>query len=271
MFHRPDGRLTAVLLAALLLTGCGICRADSHEEWEPPDPVKDLETVQERGTLVIGVTEFPPMDTRKDGTWTGFDAELSEAYAESIGVSVEFREIDWDEKTYLLDDGEIDLIWNGMTGTEELAQAITCSVPYLSNTQVIVLKDEDAAKYRDVKACSHLLFSCEEGSAAQSLLSKMRYRLETCNSQQDAVAAVKNGKTDAAVVDQIMAAYLTGGNSGLCSAYPINEEVLCVGMRKGSSLEASVNAFLQDMSQNGKLADAAKNYGLSDALLSPDA
>lgn len=69
---------------------------------------------------MVGITDFAPMDYRTGDDWTGFDADLAKAFAQSIGVTAKFVEIDWDKKTDLLEQGTIDCIWNGMTQTDEL-------------------------------------------------------------------------------------------------------------------------------------------------------
>ena len=64
----------------------------------------DLAYVQDKGTLVVGITEFEPMDFQNtDGEWIGFDADMAKAFAESLGVDVEFQVIDWDNKIMELD------------------------------------------------------------------------------------------------------------------------------------------------------------------------
>lgn len=81
----------------------------------------DLAYVKVKGTLVVGITDFEPMDYQdENGNWIGFDADLASAFAESLGVDVEFVEIDWDNKILELDGKTIDCVWNGMTLTDEV-------------------------------------------------------------------------------------------------------------------------------------------------------
>ena len=62
----------------------------------------DLEYVKDKGTLVVGITEFAPMDYKdENGKWIGFDADMATAFAKSLGVEVEFVIIDWDNKTMI--------------------------------------------------------------------------------------------------------------------------------------------------------------------------
>ena len=63
-------------------------------------------------------------------------------YAEKLGVEAEFVEIDWDTKIMELDAGNIDVVWNGMTLTDEVKAAMECTKPYCNNAQVIVVPAE---------------------------------------------------------------------------------------------------------------------------------
>ena len=84
----------------------------------------DLAYVLDNGKLVVGITEYEPMDYKdENGEWTGFDAELARLFAEELGVECEFFVLaDWGKKFFELDAKNIDCVWNGMTITEE-AQA----------------------------------------------------------------------------------------------------------------------------------------------------
>ena len=75
--------------------------------------------------FVVGITDFAPMDYKDDsGAWIGFDADMAKAFAEYLGQDVEFVEIDWDNKILELDSGNIDAVWNGMTLTDEVLNAM---------------------------------------------------------------------------------------------------------------------------------------------------
>ena len=102
----------------------------------------DVDYVKEKGTLVVGMTDFAPMDYKAEGSdeWIGFDADMAKAFGESLGVSVEFVEIDWDNKILELDAKTIDCVWNGMTLTDEVTSSMECSNAYCNNAQVVVTK-----------------------------------------------------------------------------------------------------------------------------------
>lgn len=100
----------------------------------------DVAYIQEKGTLVIGITDFAPMDYKDEsGAWIGFDADMAKIVAEKLGVEAQFVEIDWDNKIMELDSKNIDVVWNGMTLTSEVTSAMDCSNAYCNNAQVVVV------------------------------------------------------------------------------------------------------------------------------------
>ena len=113
----------------------------------------DLEYVKDKGTLVVGITEFAPMDYKdENGKWIGFDADMATAFAKSLGVEVEFVIIDWDNKAFELESKAIDCVWNGMTITDEVKAAMDCSNAYCNNSQIVIVPSKDADKYQSVES-----------------------------------------------------------------------------------------------------------------------
>ncbi len=100
----------------------------------------DVAYIQGKGKLIVGITDFAPMDYKDDNDeWIGFDADMAKLVAEKLGVEVEFVEIDWDNKILELNSKSIDVVWNGMTLTNEVMNAMDCSNAYCNNAQVVVL------------------------------------------------------------------------------------------------------------------------------------
>ena len=88
----------------------------------------------------------------ENGNWIGFDADMARLAAEELGVEVEFVVIEWKKKTTELQSKNIDLIWNGMTATDELDEALDFSVSYAENKQVVVTTAANAGKYTTIEA-----------------------------------------------------------------------------------------------------------------------
>jgi polar amino acid transport system substrate-binding protein len=99
----------------------------------------DVEAIKAKGSLIVGITDFEPMDYEDEsGEWIGFDADMAKIVAEKLGVDIEFVVIDWDTKEMELDSGSIDVVWNGMTLTDEVTSAMECTNAYCNNAQVVV-------------------------------------------------------------------------------------------------------------------------------------
>lgn len=251
-----------------VLSGCA--GRDEPAFSGPEAGQSDLEYVKAKGTLVVGVTEFAPMDYHQADAWTGFDAELVTGFAEKLGVAVAFVEINWDDKIKLLANGSIDCLWNGMTMTEELQNTISCTDPYLSNGQVVVFRAKDVGLYQTVESCSHVLFAVEAGSTGESLLKALRYRYTACDSQLEALRRVSAKQADATVIDIVMATYYTGAEqefSNLDFALLLNDEKTCAGFRKGSDLTDIANAYLREAYADGTIWALASRYDIEDAIL----
>ena len=113
------------------------------ETFTPAESDSDVAYIQDKGTLVVGITDFEPMDYKdENGQWIGFDADMARAVAEKLGVEIEFVEIDWDNKIFELEAKSIDVVWNGMTLTDEVKGAMECTNAYCHNAQVVVTKAE---------------------------------------------------------------------------------------------------------------------------------
>lgn len=103
----------------------------------------DVAYIQDKGSLIVGITDFAPMDYKdENGEWIGFDADMARLVAEKLGVEVEFVEIDWDNKIMELNAKNIDVVWNGMTLTDEVRASMDCTNPYCNNAQVVVIPEE---------------------------------------------------------------------------------------------------------------------------------
>ncbi|MCQ2405792.1 MAG: transporter substrate-binding domain-containing protein [Oscillospiraceae bacterium] len=101
----------------------------------------DVAYIQDKGTLIVGITDFAPMDYQNEnGEWIGFDADMAKIVAEKLGVAIEFVEIEWNNKVFELDGKGIDVVWNGMTLTDAVKTAMECTVAYCNNAQVVITK-----------------------------------------------------------------------------------------------------------------------------------
>ncbi len=140
---------------------------------------------KENPKLVIGYTLFAPIayydGDGQDANLIGFDIELAKAVVAYLNstyqcnITIEFLKIEWNDKEELLENGTIDLVWNGMTITPERTEGMALSVPYLANNQVAVVKKSEAAKYGTGKdalmqAATDAIIIVEKGSAGEEVV-----------------------------------------------------------------------------------------------------
>ena len=175
-------KLWALLLALAMVLSLAACggNSDSGAKDAPPADTSapaetdapaegdqqaadsDLAYVQGKGTLVVGMTDFAPMDYRDaNGNWIGFDADMASAFAESLGVKVEFQEITWDYKVMELDAKSIDCVWNGMTLNDEVKAAMDTGNAYCLNAQVLVVPADRAADFENLTTLEGLNVAVE--------------------------------------------------------------------------------------------------------------
>ncbi len=257
-------KFLALVLAGIMCMGissCGKKTADENAQAE-----SDLAYVTEKGKLVVGVTEYEPMDYMENGEWTGFDAEFAQEVAKLMGVDVEFVVIDWDNKFLELDSKSIDCIWNGMTITDEVNLNTSCSVPYAKNEQVVVMKKDAVDNYKDNDSMKDLKFAVESGSAAESAAEELGFNTVAVKAQSDALMEVQAGSTDACIIDITMADSMTGEGTSyaeLAKGLSLTKEEYGIGFRKGSDLKAAVDGYIKELKDNGKLNELSEKYSVS--------
>ena len=249
----------ALVLVCTLFTACG-AKSDS-----------DLKYIKDKGTLVVGITDYAPMDFKdENGNWTGFDAEFAEMVAKELGVKCEFFVLaDWGKKFFELESKNIDVIWNGMTITEEVKLNTNCSAPYVINAQVLVMKADRLAQYDSVEKLNDLTFAVENGSAGQAAVEEIGISSEMIVATQDQAAAlmeVAAGTSDACVIDITMANAMTGEGTDyadLAAGIALTSEEYGIGCRKESDLTAEIDKLMAKWKEDGTLQTLADKYSLT--------
>ena len=249
----------AILMVATLLTACGAAKA----------PETDLSYIKDKGKLVVGITDYAPMDYKDDnGEWTGFDAEFAQLFAKDLGVECEFYVIaDWGKKFMELDTKQIDAVWNGMTITEEAKLNSNVSNPYVVNAQVVVMKADVVADYDYMESLNGLTIAVENGSAGQDAANAITgATIVPLQDQGAALLEVKAGTADACVIDITMAYAMTGEGTDyadLAAGISLTEELYGVSFRKDSDVTAVFNDFMAKIKADGTLQALADKYDLT--------
>ena len=279
-------KLLAMLLTLamiLSLAACGGSKDEAPADTETPTETEtpaeqestdasDVAYVKDNGKLIVGITDFAPMDYKDEGNdeWIGFDADMAKAFAEYLGVDVEFIEINWDNKAMELETKAIDAVWNGMTLTEEVQKLMGTSDAYCNNGQVVVVKSDVADQYQTVESLSDLAFAVENGSAGAEQLDALGIPYTALQTQANALMEVASGASDACVIDLLMAGAMIGEGTSypnLTYTVQLNSEEYGVGFRVGSDLVDAFNTFWKEAYDAGTVMEVAATYGVQESII----
>lgn len=232
----------------------------------------DVDYVKEKGTLIVGITDFAPMDYKAEGSdeWIGFDADMAKAFAESLGVEVEFLEINWDNKALELENKGVDAVWNGMTLTDDVKALMATSDPYCLNGQVVVLSADVADQYQTAESLSGLSFAVENGSAGMEQAEAAGLDYVPMDTQAKALMEVASGTSDAAIIDLLMAVAMVGEGTSypdLTYTVQLSSDEYGVGFRKGSDLAEAFSSFWKEAYDAGTVMEIAEKYGIQDVMI----
>ena len=256
-------KLVKGLLAVLMMVSVVGCSSGNEKT--------DSDAIKEKGKLVVGITDFAPMDYKdENGNWIGFDADLATLFAKSLGVEVEFSEIEWDNKAIELQSNNIDCVWNGMTLNDEVKSTMDCSNAYMNNAQVVIVNKKNADKAKSVEDIKGFKFAVEAGSAGKDMVEENGLSYTEFDSQAKTLVEIRNGSCDAAIIDSLMAAAMVGEGTSfddLTYTIGLNKEEYGVGFRQGSNLVEKLNAFLVDSYKDGTIQKLADQYGVSAAIV----
>jgi len=245
---------------------------ETEEKADDTEAVEDdLQYIVNKGTLVIGITDFEPMDYQDaDGNWIGFDADMAVKFAEYLGVTPEFQIIDWDNKVMELNSKIVDVIWNGMTLTDEVKASMETSNAYCNNAQVVILPASVADNYSDAESLKDLTFAVESGSAGKDMAEEYGFNYVEVADQATTLLEVKSGTADASIIDSLMAAAMVGEGTNyadLTYTIGLNSEEYGVGFRKGSAAADALNDFFKASYADGTMEEIAETYGVQAALI----
>ena len=258
-------KILVLLLALLTLIPLAACSGKDSDDWS---------YIKNKKNLIIGITEYEPMNYYEDGKLVGFDTEFAEAVCAKLGITPEFTIINWDTKETELASKKIDCIWNGLTITEDRKKNISFSDSYLRNEQVVVIRAADAGTYTSAASLSGKTVVAETESAGEAAIES---DLKDANyiavdSQAKTLLEVKAGTADASVIDLTMANAMTGPGTEyadlmIVTGIKMQAEEYAIGFRLGSDCVKTFNDAIKGLVSDGTLAGIAGKYDLTDLLI----
>lgn len=269
-FKKVIGLTLVSLMAAAMLAGCGKSDKTVASDWD---------YIAKKGEMTIGITYFAPMNFKDNqGELTGFETEFAKAVSEKLGVKANFIEIEWSAKETELNSKNIDCIWNGMTIDDERKANMDIATPYMTNKQVMVVKKGNEGKYKTAEDLKSATVVAEKKSAGEGVMISDEFFAQVKNAtpvdtQMKALLEVKAGTADVALVDYVASIGSIGEGTDLNDLAVIGDKSFAdeqygIAFRKNSpqTLE-KVNAAIQEVANEGKLAEFAAKYKLEEQLL----
>ncbi len=176
---------------------------------------KDVNNPKYKGTLVIGLDdEYAPFGFRdKNGELVGFDIDLANEAASRMGVKIEFKPINWNNKENELNAGHVDMIWNGLDITPEREERILYSKPYMDNRQILLSKKSNEFTFRSEHDLAGKIVGTQAGSNSEDYIAENKTLKEsfkdfkTYATFKQAFADLSDGKVDVLIVDELAAHY----------------------------------------------------------------
>lgn len=269
-------RLIALLMGAALCMGlCGCSTTKENSGANDGNSDADWAYIQNKGEMVVGITYYEPMNYfDENGELVGFETEFTKAVCKKLGVTPVFQEIEWEKKEIELQSKSIDVIWNGLTVTEDRKENMAFSTTYLNNRQVVIVKTENAGKYSDTASMAGTSIAFESGSAGEDAAmadeTLAACNLIGCSAQKDALLEVKAGTADFGILDYTLAKASTGEGTDysdlqILDSVELASEQYAVGVRlEDTETLAKINAAIDELAKDGTLLDIAVKYGVDD-------
>ena len=251
------GLLALVGVAVMTLAGCTQLASNPK--------VDNWDKYQQQKSITVGFDNtFVPMGfEEKNGDYAGFDIELAQYVSKKLGITVHFQPIDWDMKETELQNGTIDAIWNGYSATDERREKVAFTIPYMQNTQILVVKKTSGI--HSVEDMKGKVLGAQNGSSGMLDFEEhpevLKNRVKGGDADQyqsvnEAIIDLKNDRIDALLIDRVYADYYLT-TEGIADEYDtipsgFESESFAVGVRPADKklLEALNQAF-KELYQEG--------------------
>lgn len=256
--------LFSIMIIALFSVACGNNAAQESSSKEAPTEERSLEAIKEKGVFVVGLDDtFAPMGFRDDGgEIVGFDIDLAKEVVKRMGVEIELKPINWDSKMMELNGKNIDVIWNGLSITEDRKKELLFSDAYLDNKQIIIVKsDSDIQTKADL---ADKVIGLQTGSSAETALNADAETAASIKEVSDypenttVLMELEAGRLDAAVMDEITGRYYISKKPDQFKVLEedFGRESYGIGFRlEDKSLVDEVNRIMREMKEDGTAAE----------------
>jgi len=274
--------ILSALMIVTLLAACGgsapaaASSAAAAESGSQPAADASSAAAGDNNKLIVGLDDqFPPMGFRNDkNEIVGFDVELAQTVGKRLGMEVVLTPIDWTTKELELNGGKVNVLWNGLTITDERKESMLMSPAYLANAQVIVVqKDSDIHSLKDLagKVVGLQDTSSADDAYAQCSAFGTESQLVKAADNVSLFNDLKIGRIDAVVIDKVFADYyITENGEGKLRTLDdqLADEEYGIAFKKGNTeLADKVLTELAAMVKDGTAAEISKKWFGEDRVI----
>lgn len=236
----------------------------------------DSKSAKYNRIITVGFDEFAPMGFTENGEVVGFDVDLAKEAAKRMGVTFEFKLIDWSNKEKELDSGNVDMIWNGLSMLDERKEHVTFSKPYMDNRQIILVAKDNPKEIHSVGDLTGKIVAAQAGSTAETYIDEDEHlrnsfaKFKTYRNINEGFEALSKGEVDALITDEIAARYYINKNHDkfeIVEATIGSVSQFAIGFRKGNTeLRDKVQTAFDSMVKDGTAKEISEKWFGADLI-----
>ncbi|WP_026885153.1 ABC transporter substrate-binding protein [Clostridium beijerinckii] len=258
-------KLVAIAAASAIAIGMVGCGSSTGNKENTSSNASALQAIKSKGKLVIGTSaDYPPYEFHKevDGKdqIVGFDIEMAKEIAKDLGVELEIKDMAFDGLLVALQSDKIDMVFAGMTPTDERKQNADFSDIYYTATHRFVLRSGDEAGITKMEDLKGKKIGVQKGSIQEGI-AKDNFdaaNIKSLDKVTDLILDLKNNKVDAVLAEQPVAQINVAKNEGIAIADKLEvkdpDGGSAIAMKKGSTeLADQVNKTIKRLKDEDKI------------------
>lgn len=246
---------------AISMVGCG----NSAKKESTNTNASALEAIKSKGKLVVGTSaDYPPYEFHKeiDGKdqIVGFDIDIAKELAKDLGVELEVKDMAFDGLLVALQSDKIDMVFAGMTPTDERKQNADFSDIYYTATHRFILRSGEETGITSMADLKGKKIGVQKGSIQEGI-AKDNFDaadIKSLDKVTDLILDLKNNKVDAVLAELPVAQINVQKNQGIAIADKLEvkdpDGGAAIAMKKGAGdLQTEVNKTIKRLKDENKI------------------
>ncbi len=218
--------------------------------------------------IIVGTeSNYPPFEFIKDGTLSGFEIELLETIGKRLGLSIEFRDMAFDNLLFAASSGQIQLIAAALTPTPERARQVLFCEPYLQASKIIALSSAARPLTSLAELKGKTLLMTDGFTSGEEFIKGIEGAVvKKFPTITDGFLALKNGQADALVVSSTAAApWLAATDAALFYSLvlPATEASAFAVSKLHPELVTIIDQALKAMKDDGSLVELLEKWHIT--------